>query len=98
MNYAWPEQGKKTAKSGVIPVNFTLLRSALFTPFEMIFNRQLPREWIQHEISFPTVYYMSPFEEIQVGLRIKKKYIFNIFNIFINLYYITTYLQQLNDR
>ena len=35
----------------------------------MIFNLQLPRGWIQHEISFPTVYYMSPFEEIQVGFR-----------------------------
>ena len=35
----------------------------------MIFNLQLPRGWIQHEISVPTVYYMSPLEEIQVEFQ-----------------------------
>ena len=42
---------------------------AYLTPFEMIFNLQLHRRWIQHGISFPTVYYMSPFEEIQVEFQ-----------------------------
>jgi len=29
---------------------------ACFTPFEVIFKLQLPRGWIQHQISFRTVY------------------------------------------
>ena len=47
-------------KSTVIRGGFTVFLpcsgQAFFTPFEMIFNLQLPHGWIQHEIYFPTMY------------------------------------------